>query len=60
MIVEAVQKLDTVREREKLNDVYSVYGYNEPGGAPHQYIVVKSGQDADDEDNHLMKICIFC
>ena len=45
------RQLDTVQTQEKLNDVYSFSGANEPGGASHHYVVVKAGTDYEDPTN---------
>ena len=56
MIIESIKKLDTVQTQEKLNDVYSVSGYNEPGGAPHRYIVIRANEDIEDENKYIAQI----
>lgn len=51
-----MEKLSTIQKREKLNDVYAVDDIG-PGGANHEYIIVKSGcyiENGYVEDNNLM------
>lgn len=51
-----MEKLITIQKREKLNDVYAVDEVG-PGGANHEYIIVKSDCNVEDgyvDDNKLM------
>ena len=55
-MMQNLRQLDTVQTQEKLNDVYSISGANEPGGASHQYVVVRAGGSIENPNDCIAQI----